>query len=355
MKQRFVGVDLVKCIAIFFVVSVHFFLNTKFYQTPIVGGNMFLQVNMRWLFTTCVPLFLIVTGFLQCKKEFNKKFLLGGLLILTTYIVISLISIWYKIGALGQIYSLKSVMKAILNFSGNGYSWYVEMYFGLFLLIPFINLILSELKIKKVKLSFISILIILCSISELGILPDYWSLLYPILYYSIGAFIREYQPKILKLKCFSVILFLLVIESTITGVYANRYNNYLFGQLFDGYGKLFTLVISVLIFLCIYDIKVEKTRFLKIVKNISESTLEIYLFSYIFDIYFYQKILDKKFISQQQFLKYYFIIVPLVFIFSYCSANIFKFFFEEFLVLLNNTKVKIISMTGEKIERVKKI
>ena len=68
MESRNSGIDIVKSIAIIFVICVHFFLNTKFYETNILGSNMFLQVIIRWLTFICVPLFLITTGFLQAKK-----------------------------------------------------------------------------------------------------------------------------------------------------------------------------------------------------------------------------------------------------------------------------------------------
>lgn len=338
MKQRISGIDLVKCIAIFFVISVHFFLNTKFYQTPIIGGNMFLQLNMRWLFFTCVPLFLIASGYLQCEKRFDKKYLFSGIKITLAYVLISIISIWYRISSLGQSYSVKSVIKSILDFSGNGYSWYVEMYIGLFFLIPFLNLMIKSLTTKKAKLSFILILIILCSISELGLFLDYWAILMPILYYTIGVYINEFQPKVPKLNSWIMIVSLIVIESTITGIFSNRFNNNLFGSLFDGYGKIFTLVLSVLIFLYIYDIKPKSEKVLLVTQKVSESTLEIYLFSFIFDLYFYQILVNKYFISQQQFLKYYFILVPLVFTFSFISAYLFRKLLKEILSILNNTK-----------------
>lgn len=353
MKQRVSGIDLVKSFAIFFVISVHFFLNTKFYQTPIVGGNMFLQLNMRWLFFTCVPLFLIVTGYLQCEKSFNMKYMakLGNLLL--SYVLISLISIWYRISMLGESYTIKSIVKVVLNFTGNGYSWYIEMYIGLFLLIPFLNLLINNLSTKKNKLYFILVLMLLCSVSEFGLLSDYWSILYPILYYMIGAFIRQNQIKIPKLLNLNIIILLIVIESIITGIFANRYNYNLFGILFDGYGKILTLVLSVLIFLCIYDLKIQNKKVLVLIKNISETTFEIYLFSFIFDLYFYQKFMNMFYNSQQQFLKYYFLIVPLVFIFSYFSAYVFKYFLGELVTYIDKIKLLIINLR-RKYEKVKK-
>ena len=77
MKKRNVNIDLVKCIAVFSVISVHFFANTGFYDKTISGSNMHIAVLFRTLFMICVPLFMIVTGYLMKNKILSKKYYLG--------------------------------------------------------------------------------------------------------------------------------------------------------------------------------------------------------------------------------------------------------------------------------------
>ena len=62
MKRKF-GIDLIRCIAIFFVVSVHFFINTKFYRSDTTSPYLIPLFIIRNLFFTCVPLFLLLTGY----------------------------------------------------------------------------------------------------------------------------------------------------------------------------------------------------------------------------------------------------------------------------------------------------
>lgn len=47
MKKRNINIDLIKCVAIFSVISVHFFLNTEFYKVKIIGSNLYLGVFLR--------------------------------------------------------------------------------------------------------------------------------------------------------------------------------------------------------------------------------------------------------------------------------------------------------------------
>ena len=78
MKKRNINIDLIKCIAVFSVLSVHFFKNTDFYNKTITN-SLYLGVFFRTLFMICVPLFLITTGYLMKNKELNKKYYFGCL------------------------------------------------------------------------------------------------------------------------------------------------------------------------------------------------------------------------------------------------------------------------------------
>ena len=65
MKERNLNADLIRCVAVFSVVSVHFLKNNGFYSTPVVGWDMLLMCIYRSFFMACVPLFLMLTGFLM--------------------------------------------------------------------------------------------------------------------------------------------------------------------------------------------------------------------------------------------------------------------------------------------------
>ena len=47
-KPHFVGIDIVKILALFLVVSVHFFLYSGFYSTPITTEFGQLEIYLRW-------------------------------------------------------------------------------------------------------------------------------------------------------------------------------------------------------------------------------------------------------------------------------------------------------------------
>ena len=73
-SSRIAGIDIIKALAAFFVVSVHFLLNTNFYEMRLNGKGMIILTAVRHLLLICVPLFLLATGYLNRNKEPNKEY-----------------------------------------------------------------------------------------------------------------------------------------------------------------------------------------------------------------------------------------------------------------------------------------
>lgn len=67
--ERSPALDIVRCFALLCVVSVHFFLNTSYYYTPVVGAEMYFMTLVRTGAMICVPLFIMLSGYLLCHKK----------------------------------------------------------------------------------------------------------------------------------------------------------------------------------------------------------------------------------------------------------------------------------------------
>ena len=67
--KRDIGPDITRIVAYFSVLGVHFFLNSGFYETPVMGRRMFVMVIMRTFFMICVPLFMILSGYLYSERK----------------------------------------------------------------------------------------------------------------------------------------------------------------------------------------------------------------------------------------------------------------------------------------------
>ena len=330
VKHRIIGVDLVRVIAILFVISVHFFLNTGFYETKVNGKIMFLSIFIRFIVYNGVPLFILLTGYLNKDKTLSKGYYKKIILILKSYIIISIICILYKKFYLNINYSFIDSIIAILNFGAGDYSWYVNMYIGLFLLIPFLNILYNNLKSKENKKWLIYTLIIIVTLSpvfnyikyhnnNILIIPDWWVNLYPILYYYIGCYIAEYKPNIDKVKNTFIMFIIFFIQSWL--VYIYNYREMFSWDFLGGYNSIIVVITSVIMFLLVYNIDIKDKIFNKIIVSISILSFDMYLFSCIVDRTVYGLLIE--YVTNYRIIfKYIIIIVPIVFATSYFLSYI---------------------------------
>lgn len=288
-KERNINLDLTRSVATIGVISVHFFLNTGFYQEIVVGRRMALMVSMRTLFMYCVPLFLLLTGFLMCNKKLEKKFYRGILHTLEIYVIASIMCMLYAMIQNKEAFSILQWIKNILDFSGAPYAWYIEMYVGLFLMIPFLNLLYHSIAERKNKLVSIFTLIFLVTLPSciniygISILPDWWEGLWPLLYYFIGCYLREYLPRI-KLKWCVFLLFCVWISNSAFCLLRSWNKTFEWG-IYNDWSRFQNLIFSVLIFIVLQNLNLENIPFIlkKIIRVISRLSLGIYLCSWIAD------------------------------------------------------------------------
>ena len=303
----------------------------------------------------CVPLFLLLTGYLMSQKTLSAKYYQGIQKTLAIYVLASIANIIYKHMAADDYYNMKRTILEILDFKAAKYSWYIEMYIGLFLMIPFLNLAYNGLKSKRGKQVLILTFLFLTAVpavtnsfvlTENGwwsnppssdaynkLLPSFWLEIYPLTYYFIGCYLREFGFPLGKCKSFA----LLIITVISVGAY-NCYRSY--GAIFQ-YGKwanwpsLFIVIMTVLIFAIMNNTKwlmrlPDMSK--KIMKYLSDLTLGAYLVSYIFDNIFYTD-LNAKIPSVPDRLKYYFIIVPVVFLCSMLLSALLNLIYDFLCII----------------------
>ena len=98
-------------------------------------------------------------------------------------------------------------------------------------------------------------------------------------------------------------------------------------QIVGGSSGVFGTIVAVLTFLLLYKIDIKNYTTTNVLKRISLLSLDMYLCCWIFDKLFYSCFLDRYFVSQSQFGKYFFVIVPLVFLSSLVVAQLKEWLF----------------------------
>ncbi len=202
-KEREVSLDVIRIAAFLLVPSVHFFLHSGFQDEPVCGAAMCVMTVIDSLCLTCVPLFLLLTGFLESRREIpvtgeGLLHFYGRLIgIYCIYLLVSLLVLLFRTWILDERLGGWGSLEAIFGFQH--YSWYVEMYLGLALLIPFLNVLWRALPGRAGHRALLAVLVLLTvtpSVTDMlgrSLLPDWWKGLYPITYYCIGAYLQRYD------------------------------------------------------------------------------------------------------------------------------------------------------------------
>ena len=271
-----------------------------------------------------VPLFLLLTGYLNSKKELSSRYYRGGLRVAASYLLFSIITVLFRKYALGTEYSWLEWGHKILSFSAIPYGWYIEMWIGLFLLTPFLNILYRHIPNQKQKLVLLGTLFLITALPDwtnrygLHLVPEFWVNCFPLFFYFAGAYIREYQPSISKIWG-GVAIFGFCLLAPLFNTFFVK--NHSMIQIAGDPSGIFGSVISILFFLIYYTWNTNCLPAKKMLAGISKASLDMYLCCYIFDALLYPTFRDLwKWNGPAQAGWYFPVIVPTLFLCSFTTA-----------------------------------
>lgn len=206
-KQRAFAPDCIRAAALVLVLSVHFFLHSGFYNQPLQGAGMMLSAAVRMACMTCVPMFIMLSGYLCLSWTWSAGYCRRLLRVLLTYVLAGAACTAFRVLWMKEAFTARAIAESFFAFTAAPYAWYIEMYIGLFLLIPFLNAAWHGVG-ERGKRALVWVLLAMTVIpatvnSFFKLLPAWWTAIYPLAYYFLGARLRE-RP--LKLRWYWLVL-----------------------------------------------------------------------------------------------------------------------------------------------------
>ncbi|WP_414838644.1 acyltransferase [Carnobacterium sp. TMP28] len=292
-KEREIGIDIIKCIAIFSVIGVHFILNTLSSINIKSSFDIMVLLSYRQFFIICVPLFLLTTGYLNIKKEPSIKYFKKIFFIVGVYLFYSILTLFFRNTFMNESFSLSDGVRMIFSFEAIPYAWYINMFIKLSLIVPFLNRLIKVSSKKKLDwflLFLIGVSVIPSTWNNFSSffgyanvlrLPNFLNDLYPIAYYVIGGYIKLYLP-VLEKKYYLLIGLAMYIFSIYVNFSYSSIGN--ISNAIKDYSSLFILIQAYCVFMYLLDKKIKKLKSLNpLIIRIASHTLDIYLISYIVD------------------------------------------------------------------------
>lgn len=306
-NKRYIFIDLLKCIAIYFVILLHLFPVNDIIYNPSL--DIYISYIIR-LFIEGVPIFLIVNGYLLINKPLDNKKHFKKILKM-----ILLILIWQAIYTMvisrieGDDITKIEFIESIFNNYYCGVLLFLKRLVAVYLIFPILkylydnneklyNYLFIITAIFTIGLNFINLgfnfviylnsdfKIIINSINdfmhELNIFNlDYYYYLY---YFMLGALIFRYENKLMKnlkkISILSIISIVFIILYAIIGSLARKWtfqNNY-------AYYTIFYSIVLIDLFLLFSKIKYNNRILISIIKLIGKNTLGIFIIHQIIQI-----------------------------------------------------------------------
>lgn len=351
-NNRNPALDIVRIVATFCVISFHCVGGNGLYEVYMIGTRMYLLSILHAATMVCVPLFIMLTGYLMRKKHLSRKFYKGIVKTLSIYVLAAIVCDPGEILCRGM-----EGLAKLTSGRGTGYSWYVGMYMGLFLMIPFLNVMYrgdfadpeSE-PAKKYKRTLISSLLCLTALpgsvnifvftrewwknptissDYLEIVITFWKSMYPITYYMIGCFLSEYGLKLRRRTCGLLLGAVTILNGTYS--FMRSCGLEYAGGTWLSYGSLTIVIQSVLVFnwIAAADTKNYPEWLKTFLKHISDLCFGAYLVSQLFEEYFYP-MFRRAIPSVGYRISYYPLMIGLVFVCSLMLSALLNLVYEIF-------------------------
>lgn len=245
--------------------------------------------------------------------------------VLVSYVFISVITIFFRIHYMGEHLSIVQWILKITDFTAINYAWYIEMWVGLFLLTPFLNILWKNIETKRHKIILILTFYLLSALPDMfnrygvHLFPGYWEATNPLAFYFIGEFIREYQPQLNRGRLLLAILGCCLINPLFNFLFVRGHS--MIQVIGDGNGVV-GIPLAAMVFMLLYKVEVRGTWLRKTMESISKVSLDMYLVSYMFDLAAYAYLRPYINLDPEQSIIWFFVAVPIVFVESYIFALI---------------------------------
>ncbi|NLK45240.1 MAG: acyltransferase [Treponema sp.] len=308
--NRFYNVDLLKALAIFFVIIYHGWLSKiNFIEAP--SFETYFNFFLMTILSTGVPLFFFCNGFLLFNRSFDFKkhiFKVIRLMIITT--IWAFLTIGVMMFTDNVYFSPMEFFKAVLDLKQDmiGYLWFMGALVCVHIVFPVLKAAFDANKKSILYLAFISYLLPLgfmiidriCSaiVKDSGgvyfkMFNPFNSLFaYSFTFFCLGGLCNFYQEKIEKFieekninakLIASGLIFVSCVCLATYGVLKSYRIGSIWDMVFSSYDSIFTIVNVVAIYILSLNYKPEKNNFMvRTIYYVGKNTLGIYFIHEIF-------------------------------------------------------------------------
>ena len=279
--KRESNLELMRIIMMILIIAHHYVVNsgiTNMYNFSNITANMLFLECIGFAGKIMINCFVIITGYFMINKKITLKKILKLYLEVKFYhIIIYLLLLILGIEQLG----IKNILKTLFNIVYNVNIGFTGTFFLLYLLIPFINILINNLNKKQFSILLGIAIFYFTIISTFSIFNNTFNeITWYIIVYMIGAFIKLYPNKFdnsKKIWIFATIISIIFSLGSImfVNIINNKFNKTLHPYFFvtDAH-KILAVTTSIALFMMFKNIRIKYSAF---INNIASTTFGVLL------------------------------------------------------------------------------
>lgn len=281
-QQRNVSIEILRILSMLLIIFLHSIDHSGVLEASESNGVMiYLWVRFTYMLTqVCVNIYVLISGYFLV----TSKFKLSKLFALWLEVVFYSLLVRILFIALGyNSFSIGSLLSCLVPVFTGRY-WFITIYFGLYLIFPFINKLINALN-KNQHTALCIVLVLLFSVT-VSVYPSFkgmnsgggWGLAWFVVLYILAAWFRLYYTpsykwfsKLLLYIGISLVVVTLMVVGTKVSIVGNIVGNWY------RYDSLPSLLSTISLFVVFLNIRIKNGIVSKIVLFIAPSTLGVYL------------------------------------------------------------------------------
>ena len=280
-KKRDSNLELMRIIMMLLIIAHHYVVNsgiTQFYSFSNITSNMIFLQCIGFSGKIMINCFIMITGYFMITGKINFQKIVKLYFEIKFYKII--IYVLFVIWGIDS-FSVKELIKTVFNIIYGVNIGFSDTFFLLYLLIPFINVLLNKLTKKQYTILLCILLFYFTIISTFSIINDTFNeITWYIVVYMIGGYIRLYPPKHDKNKKVWLLASVIFLICSIISIIGIDFINNKFNTSYSPYffvinaHKLLAILSAISFFMLFKNIKI---KYNKTINTIASATFGVLL------------------------------------------------------------------------------
>ncbi len=279
---RIYSADLVKIIAMFFVLLIHLISVGRIIDGATENSLLFgILSGIEGVAYACVNLFALATGFISSQKKVRYSRLFE-LWLQALFICLACLAVVYLAGGeiTGRRVAYSTLVLTLRNY------WYLNEYIAMMLISPVLNTAVKKLSGRSMGFVIAAFAVIASfypTIAARETLSKGYTFIWLSFLYVVGGYIRKYDIHKSVSKIFASAVYILSTAAQGALIFVSkRYDLVFFGDkdyshIHSWYNNAFVLVSSVSLFILLLGIEIKSDRTRKAVAAVSGVSFTVYL------------------------------------------------------------------------------